>query len=528
MSDIITPEVIPASTGSFALTVAEAADREVNEQMVTQAVEDICQAAGIITLQDHGIDAVEENRKRLKRLRVEIDKHRKSLGADLRERLNEINAAGKFLISMIEPAEQRLIQLAGEHKAEQERMVREREEAERKRLNDLNADRVKSLGDVETALTEGRWFADLSAEEWESEKSRILSKDAEMKEQQRIAAEREAAAQAEIERLKAENARREEQERELEEQKEAMREECRQQRWACIHDHGVENEWVGDPADFTEPSFNQIMDRLIHEKRLREERENLLNKQISLAVSLVNDAANAQPEMEQDSFASFFHAVRTGAFTNDEEVSNAFAVRLGEVQRMVEAKKAADEARERAERELRERQAAEKKAIQDLRSRLISVAESAKRQIESDCLPACAMESYDDGEKLFSEKEYEEFRSESIALLRTRSERFLQATTEWIDNPIKKTCDGSRPFEELRSLIMEAAEQCMQEHAEETAARYQQKKDAEASRLDRQKIHQVISSAIESIESMEDLHPSINVAEIAGSLRAVLKSHTLA
>jgi len=523
MSDVIKPEVIPASTGSFALTVAEAVDCEVNEQMVTQAVEEICEAASVISLQDDGIGAVEENRKRLKKLRSAIDKHRKSLGADLRERLNEINAAGNFLISKIEPAEQRLIQLSGEYKAEQERMAREREEAERKRLNDLNADRLKCLGDVETALTEGRWFADLSAEEWESEKSRILKKDAEMKEQQRIAAEKEAAAQAEIERLKAENARREELERQAEEHKKAMREECSRQRWACIHDHGVGNEWVGDPADFTEQSFNQIMDRLIDEKRQRKEREDALNEQISLAASLVDDAANAQPEVDQDSFAPFLHAVKTGAFKDCEEVSNAFDVRLREVQRMIEAKKAADEARERAERELHEKKVAEEKAIADLRSRLTSVAESAKRRIEFDSLPACAIESYDDGERLFSEQKYAEFRSKSAALLKMRAERFLAATTEWIG-----TCDCSRQFEELQAIIIEAANQCMEEHTEGTAVRYQQMKDAEASRLDRHKIHQVISPAIDSIENMEDLHPSINVAEIAGSLRAILMAYNLA
>jgi len=540
MSGALTPEIIPASTNQFAIIIGETIGGEISSDNVIAAVEQICLDAHEVNLESSGFDAVEEHRKKLKKLRNAIDKHRKELGAELREQLNQINSAGNYLLELLQPAEQRLIGLSEQHKAEQARLKQEAEQRERDRLNALNAERIESLMDVDSALTDGRWFAEMSSEEWESEKSRILNKDAEIKEQQRAAAEAAAAAQAEIDRLKAEQAAREEAERQAAAEAAAKREEINLQRWETIRESGVENEWVGDPVDFTEQSFNQILERLITERREREERERLRQEQIDLANQLIQSAVEANPELHEvypDAFAAIITSAHSGSFADADALRAAVDSRTAELKEMFAAKKAAQEAeaarrqaeqeaREAAERELAERQAAEERMKAERRQRMIDdllhKAESLKEVLVTELQKVDWVEGSEpdtENEKTFFAMAFQE--SEIAA-------RVSLAGDEYSSTDLLQTFEA-----EVREWI--------QARVDSLQKIQQELRDAEIIAADRKRISAIMSPAIESLQEQFVspssssghghgeflLHPAVRAGELLTELRELMAKYQI-
>lgn len=540
MSEALTPEIIPASTDKFALVIGQTIGGEISSDDVITAVERICLDANEVSLQNGGFESVEAARKKLKNLRVAIDKHRKNLGADLREQLNQINSAGNYLLELLQPAEQRLIGLSEQHKAEQARLQQEAEQRERDRLNALNAERIASLAGVDSALTEGRWFAGMSSEEWESEKSRILNKDAEIKQQQRAAAEAAAAAQAEIDRLKAEQAAREEAERQAAAEAAAKREQISLQRWETIRESGVENEWVGEPAEFTEQSFNQILERLIRERREREERERLRQEQIDLANELIQSAVEANPELHEvypDAFAAIITSAHSGLFANADAVRTAVDSRTIELKEMFAAKKAAQEAeaarlqaqqeaREAAERELAERQAAEERMKAERRQRtiddLLYKVESLKEVLVTELQTVDWVEGSEpdtEVEKDFFAMAFQE--SEIAARVSSAGEEY-------------SSTDLLQKFEaEVREWI--------QSRVDSLQKQQQELRDAEIIAADRKRISAIMSPAIESLEEQfvspssssghghgEFLfHPAVRAGSLLTELRELMAKYQI-
>jgi len=527
MSGALTPEIIPASTNQFAIIIGETIGGEISSDNVIAAVEQICLDANEVNLESSGFDAVEEHRKKLKKLRNAIDRHRKDLGANLREQLNQINSAGNYLLELLQPVEQRLIGLSEQHKAEQARLKQEAEQRERDRLNALNAERIESLGDVDSALTDGRWFAEMSSEEWESEKSRILNKDAEIKEQQRVAAEAAAAAQAEIERLKAEQAAREEAERQAAAEAAAKREEISLQRWETIRESGVENEWVGDPAEFTEQSFNQILNRLITERREREERERLQQEQIDLANQLIQSAVEANPELHEvypDAFAAIITSAHSGSFANADAVRTAVDSRTAELKEMFAAKKAAreaeaarlqaqQEAREAAERELAERQAAEERMKAERRQRMIDdclhKVESLKEVLVNELQTVDWVEGSKpdmEVEKTFFAMAFQE--SEIAARLSLEGEEY-------------SSTDLLQKFEaEVRGWI--------QARVDSLQKQQQELRDAEIIAVDRNEIAKIMAEPVKLLQKHSDeFHPAVRAGALLNELRELMAKYQI-
>jgi hypothetical protein len=530
MSGALTPEIIPASTNQFAIIIGETIGGEISSDNVIAAVEQICLDANEVSLKNGGFESVEAARKKLKKLRVAIDKHRKDLGAELREQLNQINSAGNYLLELLQPAEQRLIGLSEQHKAEQARLKQEAEQRERDRLNALNAERIESLMDVDSALTDGRWFAEMSSEEWESEKSRILNKDAEIKEQQRAAAEAAAAAQAEIDRLKAEQAAREEAERQAAAEAAAKREEINLQRWETIRESGVENEWVGDPVDFTEQSFNQILERLITERREREERERRRQGQIDLANQLIQSAVDANPELHEvypDAFAAIITSAHSGAFANANAVRDAADSRTAELKEMLAAKKAAQEAeaarlqaqqeaREAAERELAERQAAEERMKAERRQRLIDdcihKAESLKEVLVTRFNTVDWIEGFGSANYI---KHTETLFAEAFQDPKILAVLFLASDTYSSNDLLQK-------FEQdVRGWI--------EDHVDAAIKQQQELRDAEIIAKDRDRISAIMSPAIESLQAVQavQFHPAVNAAQLLDELRELMAKYQI-
>lgn len=532
MSNALTPEIVPASASNFAIIIGETIGGNISSDGVITAVEQICLQANEVNLEGGGFDAVEEHRKRLKRLRNAIDKHRRELGANLREQLNQINSAGNYLLELLQPAEQRLIKLSEQHKAEQVRLKQEAEQRERDRLNALNVERIGSLGGVDSALTDGRWFAEMSLEEWESEKSRILTKDAEIKEQQRVAAEAAAAAQAEIDRLRAEQAAREEAERQAEAEAAAKREEISLQRWEAIRESGVENEWVGEPAEFTEQSFNQILNRLITERREREERERLRQEQIDLANQLIQSAVETNPELHEvypGAFAAIITSAHNGSFANADAVRAAVDSRTVELKEMFAAKKAAreaeaarlqaqQEAREAAERELAERQAAEERMKAERRQRMIDdclhKVESLKEVLVTEIQTVdwvIGSQPDMEVEKTFFAMAFQE--SEIVARLSLEGEEY-------------SSTDLLQKFEaEVREWI--------QARVDSLQKQQQELRDAEIIAEDRKRISAIMSPAIESLQEQFDghgefqFHSAVNAAQLLSELRELMAKYQI-
>lgn len=540
MSESLTPEIIPAGTHRFSVVISKTIGDEITADNILTVVEQISAAANEVDLENGGFEAVEQHRKKLKKLRNAIDNHRRELGTELREQLNQINSAGKYLLEMLHPAEYRLIELSQQHKAEQARLKQEAEQRERDRLNALNAERIASLGDVDSALTEGRWVAEMSSEEWESEKSRILNKDAEIKEQQRAAAEAAAAAQAEIDRLNAEKAAREEAERQAAAEAAAKREEISKERWQTIRKSGVENEWVGDPADFTEESFNQMLDRLITERREREERERQRQEQIDLANQLIQSAVEANPELHgayPNSFAAIITSAHSGSFANADAVIAAVGSRTAELQQMLAAQKAAEEAeaarlkaeqeaREAAERELAERQAAEERMKAERRQRMIDdcihKVESLKEVLVTELQTVDWVEG--SGPDTETEKTFfaMAFKESEIAA------RVSSAGEDYSSNDLLQKFEA-----EVRGWI--------QARIDSLQKQQQELRDAEIIAADRKRISAIMSPAIESLQEQfvspssssghghgEFLfHPSVNAAQLLTELRELMAKYQI-
>ena len=527
MSEALTPEIIPPGTHRFSLAISKTIGEEITADNILTVVEQISSAANEVDLENGGFEAVEEHRKKLKKLRNAIDHHRKQLGAELREQLNQINSAGKYLLEMLQPAEYRLIGLSEKHKAEQARLKQEAEQRERERLNALNAERIASLGDVNSALTEGRWVAEMCSEEWESEKSRILNKDAEIKEQEKAAAEAAAAAQAEIDRLKAEQAAREEAERQAAAEAAAKRDEISLQRWNAIRTSGVENEWVGEPADFTEESFKQILNRLIAERREREERERLRQEQIDLANQLIQSAVEANPELHEvypDAFATIITSAHSGSFADTDAVIAAVGSRVAELQQMFAAKKAAQEAeaarlqaeqeaREAAERELAERQAAEEQMKAERRQRMIDdciqKAESLKEVLVTE------LQTVDWAEGSDSDTETEKtffamaFKESDIAA------RVSSAGEDYSSNDLLQEFEA-----EVREWI--------QARVDSLQKKQQELLDAEEIATDRREIARIMAEPVKLLQKYSDeLHPAVRARALLTELRELMAKYQI-
>lgn len=217
-----TAEIIKIDYKAIKYPVAEKAISKMIAEYTSLTIEGVEDRQGYM--------AVDAARKDLKSKRVAIEHKRKDLNEDARKYINAVNGEAKRLTDMITPVESRLKDMTDEIDAEKQRIKKEKEEAEMKKL----MDRLNRLSGINHGQnSESIMEMDDEGFELFFEAAKALH-DAEMKkiqEQERIRKEEEAKAEAERlaeqKRIEAEKAAMEAERKKMEAERMALEEEKR-------------------------------------------------------------------------------------------------------------------------------------------------------------------------------------------------------------------------------------------------------------------------------------------------------------